>query len=145
MWVLWCAFSWGSREGHTTLRKKLHGKEKTASVPSTPPSSRRLLNLGTRFFWVVASCQNPLLGNVLSSSPHCIHERNQEEIQIKLNNREETPPEELIQNARIKVAPKIHVWIPKSPIIECDHNKSGLGIFPCSRNFGKIKQWHENI
>src|ERR1041384_3584128 len=36
--------------GHTTLRKKQHGKEKTASVPSIPPSSRRLLNLGTRFF-----------------------------------------------------------------------------------------------
>src|SRR3954465_4737541 len=36
--------------GHITPRKKQHGKEKTASVPSTPPSSRRLLNLGTRFF-----------------------------------------------------------------------------------------------
>src|ERR1041385_787718 len=42
--------------GHTTPRKKPHGKEKTVSVPSTPPSSRRLLNLGTRFFWVGASC-----------------------------------------------------------------------------------------
>src|SRR3954468_17496442 len=28
--------------GHTTPRKKQPGKEKTASVPSTPPSSRRL-------------------------------------------------------------------------------------------------------
>src|SRR3954470_8037665 len=36
--------------GHITPRKKQHGKEKIASVPSTPPSSRRLLNLGTRFF-----------------------------------------------------------------------------------------------
>src|SRR3954467_11021077 len=36
--------------GHTTPRKKQHGKEKIASVPSTQPSSRRLLNLGTRFF-----------------------------------------------------------------------------------------------
>src|ERR1043165_4925349 len=36
--------------GHTTPRKKLHGKEKTVSEPSTPPSFRRLLNLGTRFF-----------------------------------------------------------------------------------------------
>src|SRR3954471_3931985 len=35
---------------HITPRKKQHGKEKIASVPSTPPSSRRLLNLGTRFF-----------------------------------------------------------------------------------------------
>src|ERR1041385_9013196 len=45
--------------GHITPRKKQPGKEKTASVPSTPPSSRRLLNLGMRFFWVGASCQNP--------------------------------------------------------------------------------------
>src|ERR1041385_6619890 len=36
--------------GLITPRKNQHGKEKTASVPSTPPSSRRLLNLGTRFF-----------------------------------------------------------------------------------------------
>src|SRR3954467_12517478 len=36
--------------GHTTPRKKLHGKEKIVSEPSTPPSFRRLLNLGTRFF-----------------------------------------------------------------------------------------------
>src|SRR4051812_24153949 len=42
--------SFSKFNGHTTLRKKQHGKEKTASVPSTPPSSRRLLNLGTRFF-----------------------------------------------------------------------------------------------
>src|ERR1041384_219832 len=35
--------------GHIPLRKKQPRKEKTASVPSTPPSSRRLLNLGTRF------------------------------------------------------------------------------------------------
>ena len=47
--------------GRTTPRKKPRGKEKTVSVPSTPPSSRRLLNLGTRFFWVGASCHNPLL------------------------------------------------------------------------------------
>src|SRR3954469_15733008 len=45
--------------GLITPRKKQPGKEKTASVPSTPPSSRRLLNLGTRFFSVGASCQNP--------------------------------------------------------------------------------------
>src|SRR4051812_23917766 len=36
--------------GHTTPKEKLRGREKTVSVPSTPPSSRRLLNLGTRFF-----------------------------------------------------------------------------------------------
>src|ERR1041384_3258753 len=42
--------SFSKFNGHTTLRKKLHGKEKTVSEPSTPPSSRRLLNLGTRFF-----------------------------------------------------------------------------------------------
>src|SRR3954470_18472565 len=36
--------------GRTTQRKKLRGKEKTVSVSSMPPSSRRLLNLGTRFF-----------------------------------------------------------------------------------------------
>src|SRR3954462_1099821 len=36
--------------GHITPRKKLRGKEKIASVLSTPPSSRRLMNLGTRFF-----------------------------------------------------------------------------------------------
>src|SRR4051812_41319199 len=36
--------------GHITPRKKQPGKEKIASVPSTPPSSRRLLNLGTRLF-----------------------------------------------------------------------------------------------
>src|SRR3954470_3971216 len=36
--------------GLITPRKKQHGKEKIASVPSTPPSSRRLPNLGTRFF-----------------------------------------------------------------------------------------------
>src|SRR4051812_36150910 len=48
--------------GHTTPRKKQPGKEKTTSVPSTPPSSRRLLNLGTRFFCMGASCQNPNLG-----------------------------------------------------------------------------------
>src|SRR3954466_5527032 len=35
--------------GRITQKKKQHGKEKTASVPSTPPSSRRLLNLGMRF------------------------------------------------------------------------------------------------
>src|SRR4051812_654806 len=35
--------------GLITPRKKQHGKEKIVSVPSTPPSSRRLLNLGTRF------------------------------------------------------------------------------------------------
>ena len=54
------------------------------------------------------------------------------------------PPDELIQMARIKFVPKIHVWIPKSPIIECDHMKSGLGFFPYSKIFGKIKQWLEN-
>ena len=47
------------------------------------------------------------------------------------------PPEELIQMARIKVAPKIHVWIQKSPIIECDHIKSGVVEFPYSRIFEK--------
>ena len=65
-------------------------------------------------------------------------------IQIQTQMGEETPPEELIQKARIKVVPKIHVWIPKSPIIECDHRKSGLGFFSYSKNFGKIKQWLEN-
>src|SRR4051812_42239090 len=54
--------SFSKFSGHTTLRKKPRGKEKTVLVPSTPPSSRRLLNLGTRFFRVGASCQNPLLG-----------------------------------------------------------------------------------
>src|SRR3954470_19698319 len=42
--------SFSKFNGHTSLRKKLRGKEKTISVPSIPPSSRRLLNLGTRFF-----------------------------------------------------------------------------------------------
>src|ERR1041385_6610729 len=42
--------SFSKCNGHITPRKKQPGKEKTASVPSTPPSSRRLLNLGTRFF-----------------------------------------------------------------------------------------------
>src|SRR3954469_20002441 len=42
--------SFSKCNGHITPRKKKHGKEKTASVPSTPPSSRQLLNLGTRFF-----------------------------------------------------------------------------------------------
>jgi hypothetical protein len=46
---------------------------------------------------------------VLRSSPHCIHERNHKEIQIQTQMGEETPPEELIQKARIKVVPKIHV------------------------------------
>ena len=64
-------------------------------------------------------------------------QRNWNQIQIGRRN---TPPEELIQMARIKVVPKIHVWIPKSPIIECDHIKSGLGFFPYSKIFGKIKQ-----
>ena len=45
--------------GHITPRKKQPRKEKTASVSSTPPSSLWLLNLGTRFCWVGASCQNP--------------------------------------------------------------------------------------
>src|SRR3954467_9152221 len=45
--------------GHTTPRKKQHGKEKTASVLSTPPSSRRLLNLGTRFFGVGGELSQP--------------------------------------------------------------------------------------
>src|SRR3954470_9964353 len=54
--------SFSKFNGHTTLRKKPRGKEKAVSVPSTPPSSRRLLNLGTRFFCVGGSCQNPLLG-----------------------------------------------------------------------------------
>src|SRR3954470_704748 len=36
--------------GHITQRKKQPRKEKTASVPSTPPSSGWLMNLGTRFF-----------------------------------------------------------------------------------------------
>src|SRR3954470_3207194 len=42
--------SFSKFNGHITPRKKQHGKEKIASMPSTPPSSRRLLNLGTRFF-----------------------------------------------------------------------------------------------
>src|SRR4051812_24828296 len=42
--------SFSKFNGHTTLRKKPRGKEKTVSVLSTPHSSRRLLNLGTRFF-----------------------------------------------------------------------------------------------
>src|SRR3954467_7395868 len=42
--------SFSKFNGHTTLRKKPRGKEKTDSVSSTPPSSRGLLNLGTRFF-----------------------------------------------------------------------------------------------
>ena len=37
-------------------------------------------------------CQNPLLGNVLRSRPHCIHERNHQRIQIQLHKREQTPP-----------------------------------------------------
>src|SRR3954464_4366008 len=41
--------SFSKFSGLTTQRKKLHGKEKTVSVPSIPPSSCRLLNLGTRF------------------------------------------------------------------------------------------------
>ena len=46
--------------------------------------------------------------------------------------------------ARIKFAPKIQVKVPKNPIIECDHNKSGLGFFPHSRNFKQFKQWFNN-
>ena len=53
---------------------------------------------------------------------------------------EGTPPDELIQMARNKSSPKIHVWIFKSPIIECDHMKSDVVEFPCSRNFEKFKQ-----
>src|SRR3954464_14594232 len=48
--------------GHITPRKKQPGKEKTASVPSTPPSSRRLLNLGTRFFLSGGELSEPQLG-----------------------------------------------------------------------------------
>src|SRR3954470_19390891 len=42
--------SFSKFNGHTTLRKKPRAKEKTVSVSSIPPSSRRLLNLGMRFF-----------------------------------------------------------------------------------------------
>ena len=71
-------------------------------------------------------------------SSYTLHSwKNHKEIQIKLKLGEETPPEELIQMARIKVVPKIHVWIPKIPITECAHKKSGLEFFPYSKNFGK--------
>ena len=53
---------------------------------------------------------------------------------------EGTPPDELIQKARNKSCTKIHIWILKSPIIECDHMKSDVVEFPCSRNFEKFKQ-----
>ena len=92
----------------------------------------------------VDPCQNPLLGNVLRSSSLCIHERNHQRIQIQLNKREQTPPRWLIQMTRNKVVLKIHVWIPKSPIIEWDHKKSDLGFFPCSKISGKFKQWLKN-
>ena len=61
-------------------------------------------------------------------------------IQIQTQMGEEKTPEELIQMARNKTSPKIHVWILKSPIIECDHIKSDVVEFPYSRNFEKFKQ-----
>src|ERR1041385_5238701 len=54
-------------------------------------------------------CQNPLLGNVLGSNSPCIHQRKSNEIKFKCKMGEGTPPDELIQMARNKVAPKIHV------------------------------------
>src|SRR3954464_15036679 len=55
--------------------------------------------------WLFA-CQNPLLGNVLRLSSHCIHERNPEEIQIQLNKREQTPPQMINSNGQIKSGSK---------------------------------------
>ena len=94
---------------------------------------------------MVASYQNPLLGNVLSQ----IHIAFMKEIKKKFKSNstrgKKHPPEEIIQKARIKVALKIQVKVPKNPTIECDHNKSGLGFFPHSRNFKQSKQCTENI
>src|SRR5215216_4799571 len=45
--------------GHTIRRKKLLGKGRIVFNLSTPLSSRRTLNLGTRFFRVAVSCHNP--------------------------------------------------------------------------------------
>ena len=53
---------------------------------------------------------------------------------------EGTPPVELIQKARNKSSPKIHVWILKSLINECDHISSDVGPIPCSWIFQIFKQ-----
>src|SRR3954463_1047911 len=48
--------SFSKFNGHTIPSKKLHGKGRIVFDSSTPPSFRRILNLGTRFFPVGVSC-----------------------------------------------------------------------------------------
>src|SRR4051812_12984722 len=62
------------------------------------------------------------------------------EVKFKFQMGERTPPDELIQMAIMKVAPKIPVVFLKSLINECDHMKSDVIEFPCSLNFQKFKQ-----
>ena len=50
------------------------------------------------------------------------------------------PPDELIQKARNKSSPKIHVWVLKIPINVCDHMKIDVVEFPCSWIFERFKQ-----
>ena len=53
--------------GHTIPRKRPLGKRRIVFDSSTPPSSRRILNLGTRFFWVGVSCHTLLSCHTLAS------------------------------------------------------------------------------
>ena len=55
---------------------------------------------------------------------------------------EENPQMNLIQMARIKVAPKIPFAFLKNPINEWDHISSDVGPTPCSWIFQIFKQEH---
>src|ERR1041385_650627 len=89
-------------------------------------------------------CQNPLLGNVLGSSNLASCENFQKK-SWKSNSKskweKEHPPDELIQKARYKYFPKIHVRVLKSLINECDHFKNDLDSNPCSWIFQIFKQY----
>ena len=51
-----------------------------------------------------------------------------------------TPQMNLIQMSTMKVAPKIHFAILKTPINWCDHISSDVDSKTCSKNFQKFKQ-----
>ena len=65
------------------------------------------------------------------------------EIKFKLKWEKEHPPDELIQMAKNKVAPKIPFAFLKSLINECDPISSDVGPTPCSWIFQIFKQEHE--
>src|SRR3954468_9513577 len=86
------------------------------------PSVRYVLGLVSTF----ASCQNFKKKSWKSNS--------------KSKWEKEHPPDELIQKARYKYFPKIHVRVLKSLINECDHISSDVGPTPCSWIFQIFKQ-----